>query len=178
MHAKYPIPGNQPPLPPGWPGYTAANALRGLLIYAGGDTLAALILGEFSLIRLLAVAVTGATLYALEAPNWFHLIDRIAPPRPGWRTGLARTALALAYFNPLWIARHLAILALAGGGLGALDAGLFVTAGWAFAVNIPLALGANFLIQNAMPASWRFTASALFSALMAVYYAMSTAWFG
>ena len=159
-----------------WPGYSCANALRGLLIYGGGDSFAALVLGEFSLLRLAAVAVLGATFYAIEIPNWFHLIDRLAPGRASLRTALARTVLALAYFNPLWIARHLAIIRLAGG--QALSFTLFSTAATAFVANIPLALAANWLIQNRLPARWRFTASALYSALMAIYYAMSQACFG
>ncbi|MDD5297298.1 MAG: hypothetical protein PHU46_10315 [Rhodocyclaceae bacterium] len=158
-----------------WPGYTRANALRGLLIYGGGDTVAALILGEFSLSRLAAISLLGATLYAVEVPNWFHLIDRLVPGRGGLRVALSRTALALAYFNPLWIARHLAVIQLAGG--RSLSWSLFGVAGSAFLANIPLALAANWLIQNRMPRRWRFTASALYSALMAVYYALCQLWF-
>jgi hypothetical protein len=159
----------------GWPGYTGANALSGLFIYAGGDSIAALILGEFGFLRLAAIALAGATLYAVEIPNWFHLIDRRVPGRTGLRSALARTALALAYFNPLWIARHLAIIRLASG--RALDWSLLGIAGSAFLANIPMAFAANYLIQNRLPERWRFRASAFYSALMAIYYAMSQAWF-
>jgi hypothetical protein len=159
-----------------WPGYTRANALSGLLIYSSGDSIAALIVGEFSFPRLAAIALLGATLYAIEIPNWFHFIGRVVPGQSGLRSALARTALALAYFNPLWIARHLAVIRLATG--QALDGSLLGIAGGAFLANIPLALAANYLIQNRLPERWRFTASALYSALMALYYALSQRWFG
>ncbi len=159
-----------------WPGYTAANALRGGLIYGGGDALAALILGQFSLTRFAVMALLGASLYALEVPNWFHLIDRLVPGRGALFATLSRTALALLYFNPLWIARHLAIIQWASGSRP--DWSLLSVGASAFLANIPLALAANWLIQNRLPESWRFTASALYSALMALYYALSQVWFG
>jgi hypothetical protein len=159
-----------------WPGYTRANALRGFLIYGGGDALAALILGQFSLTRFAVMALLGASLYALEVPNWFHLIDRLVPGGKGLRPALARTALALLYFNPLWIARHLAIIQLASGGSPGWS--LLAVGTAAFLANIPLALAANWLIQNRVRESRRFTASALYSALMALYYALSQVWFG
>ena len=49
---------------------------------------------------------------------------------------------------------------------------------WASFANIPLAVAANHWIQNRLPAARRFLASALFSAAMAVYYALSGAWLG
>jgi hypothetical protein len=175
-----------------WPGYRPANALRGALIYGGGDALAAAILGEFSLVRLAGMAALGGSLYALEVPNWFHWIDRrvAAGTRistrtdigtgttPGWWPAVQRTALALAYFNPLWIARHLLIIAWLRGDPDPLHWGLLATATWAFLANLPLALLANYGIQNLLPARLRFTASALYSALMAVYYAAAEALFG
>jgi hypothetical protein len=88
-------------LPSSWPGYTRANALRGLLIYSSGDSIAALLLGEFSVTRLAVIALLGSTVYALEIPNWFYQVDRMVRPG-GTRAALLRTLLALAYFNPLW----------------------------------------------------------------------------
>ena len=40
-------------------------------------------------------------------------------------------------------------------------------------IDIPVSLIANYLIQNKVRLDWRFISSALFSALMAVYYALS-----
>jgi hypothetical protein len=68
----------------GWPGYRAGNALRGALIYGGGDALAAWLLGEFSPTRLAGMAALGGTLYALEVPNWFHWIDRRVGAHRDW----------------------------------------------------------------------------------------------
>ena len=48
----------------------------------------------------------------------------------------------------------------------------------AFLLNMPVALLANYLIQNRLPLRWRVLGSASFSAIMAVYYAMSEVWFG
>lgn len=160
----------------GYPGYTLANALRGLLIYGSGDTFAALILGEFSLVRMFGVMGIGATLYALEVPNWFFCIDRWVVRDGGVKASLKRTLLALLYFNPLWIARHLWLIGLLQGtvrGTELLWIGLY-----AFLANIPITFIANYLIQNHLPLHWRFSASALFSALMAIYYAAATTLFG
>jgi hypothetical protein len=162
----------------GWPGYRAGNALRGALIYGGGDALAAWLLGEFSPTRLAGMAALGGTLYALEVPNWFHWIDRRTGGRFGWGGALQRTALALLYFNPLWIARHLLIIAWLRGDPEPLAWTLLETATWAYLANLPVALLANFAIQNRMPLRLRFVASALYSALMAVYYAASETLFG
>jgi len=41
--------------------YTKNNILKGAVIYAAGDSIAALILNEFSLIRLLGMMFIGAT---------------------------------------------------------------------------------------------------------------------
>jgi hypothetical protein len=161
-------------LPSSWPGYTRANALRGLLIYSSGDSIAALLLGEFSVTRLAVIALLGSTVYALEIPNWFYQVDRMVRPG-GTRAALLRTLLALAYFNPLWVARHMALIGWASS--GSLPGwGILAVASHAFVLNIPLALTANLLIQNKVPAPWRFTASALYSALMAVYYAVGRVW--
>jgi len=162
----------------GCPGYSAANALRGLLIYGCGDSAAALILGEFGLWRMLGMALVGATLYALEVPNWFHWIDRNARKGGGWATSVRRTVWALAYFNPLWIARHLLFIALCRGAWSSIGWELLKLGAWSFLVNIPIALVANWLIQNQVPFRWRFTARALFSAAMAVYYALAQVLFG
>jgi hypothetical protein len=124
-------------LPSSWPGYTRANALRGLLIYSSGDSIAALLLGEFSLTRLAVIALLGSTVYALEIPNWFYQVDRMVRPG-GTRAALLRTLLALAYFNPLWVARHMALIAWASS--GTLPGwGILAVASHAFVLNIPLA---------------------------------------
>ncbi len=154
-----------------------ADMLRGLLIYSTGDTVASVILSQFSLTRMLGIMLVGATVYAFEIPRYFKWIDAKTKGLSGLNGSLSRTGLAILYFNPLWIARHLIFIALFSGRIGTVDWGLMRTAVCSFSVNIPVALVANFLIQNRVPLKWRFFASAVFSSLMAVYYAMSQAIF-
>jgi hypothetical protein len=156
------------------PGYQGRDVVRGMAIYAGGDTIAALILGEFHWLRLAGMMLVGGALYAWEIPNYFRWIDRVASGAGG---ALKRTALALAYFNPLWIARHMLFLKLFSGRAGEVDWGLLRAGAGSFLGALPLTLAGNFVIQNVLPLRFRFMGSALFSALMAIYYAVSTRWF-
>lgn len=158
--------------------YRAPDILRGLLIYPAGDTVASLILSEFSPVRLLGMMVIGATVYAFEIPNWFAWIDHRTRGLNRLRGAMTRTGLALLYFNPLWIARHLLFIALLTGDTSSIGWGLLRLGAISFAVNVPVAFTANFLIQNLVPLRWRFFASAVFSSLMAVYYALSRTIFG
>jgi len=157
--------------------YEKTDVLRGLLIYAAGDTTAALLLRQFSVSRWLGLMAVGATLYAFEIPNYFRWIDHRTQNAGRWRGALKRTLLALLYFNPLWIARHLFFIKFFSAAWGEISWQLLSIAGWSFLVNIPISLTANFIIQNVLSLRWRFLASALFSALMAVYYALSEAFF-
>lgn len=158
--------------------YKKSNIIRGGLIYSIGDTIAALMLDEFSLARLLIMILVGSTIYAFEIPNYFRWIDQKTASYSGLKKSLSRTALALMYFNPLWIARHLFFIKIA---LLPWQEIVFTEllsiAFYSFLVNIPVSFLANFLIQNKVNLRWRFLASAIFSALMAIYYAMSTVWF-
>ena len=157
--------------------YTWPDVLRGMVIYAAGDTAAALILGQFKLTRMLGMMLVGGLVYALEIPHYFRWIDRRVPESRSAGATLHRTAYAMLYFNPLWIARHLLFIHLSAAEWGAIRWTLVATGSWSWLVNIPLSLAGNFAIQNALPARWRFPGSALFSALMAVYYALSAVWF-
>lgn len=158
--------------------YKPSDILRGVLIYSAGDTAASLILSEFSLWRLLGMMAIGGTIYAFEIPNYFRWIDSRAAGQSGFRSSLHRTGLALAYFNPVWIARHLLFIAVVSGRWDQIDWNLLRLGLLSFSVNIPFTAGANYLIQNKLPLGWRFFASAVFSSLMAVYYALSRMLFG
>jgi len=127
---------------------------------------------------MLGIMFIGATVYAFEIPNWFAWIEHRTSRMTPLKGSLARTGLALLYFNPLWIARHLLFIALLTGDHSAIGWGLLRLGLLSFAVNIPIAFLANFLIQNRIPLRWRFLASATFSSLMAVYYALSRTIFG
>ena len=95
--------------------YTKSNILRGAIIYSAGDTIASLLLGEFVWSRLLGMVFIGATVYAFEIPNYFHWIDKKTVNQSGISKTLRKTALAILYFNPIWIARHLFFIKLFSG---------------------------------------------------------------
>jgi len=153
--------------------FSKNNIIKGALIYSIGDSIAALILHEFSLTRLFGMAFIGATFYAFEIPNYFNWIETKTKNLKGFTYLISKTGLAIAYFNPLWIARHLFFIKLFSGNFEALNFNLLYIAWISFLVNIPISFFANFIIQTKTPLKWRFFASAIFSALMAIYYALS-----
>lgn len=117
--------------------------------------------------------IVGATVYAIEIPNYFKWIDKKTSKLRGVQLTLTKTTLAIAYFNPLWIYRHLLFIKLFSGSFDEIQVGLIEVALLSFLVNIPISFIANYLIQNKITLQWRFIASATFSALMAIYYALS-----
>ena len=155
--------------------YTRDNIVRGGMIYCTGDTIAALITGEFSWYRLLGILIIGATVYAYEIPNYFIWIDKKITKSDGVISSIKRALLAMLYFNPIWIARHMVFILLLNGAI--VDWSIIKTATISFLVNIPILLIANYIIQNRIAINHRFVASAIFSGLMAIYYAMSYLWF-
>jgi len=153
--------------------YTKSNILRGALIYSAGDAIAAVLLNEFSIYRILGMMIIGATFYAFEIPNYFAWIDRKTASYTGIKKTLTKTGMAIAYFNPIWIWRHLLFIKLFSWNLEQVNMNLFYIACISFLVNIPISFIANYSIQNRIQLRWRFLASAIFSALMAIYYALS-----
>lgn len=115
----------------------------------------------------------GATLYAFEIPNYFKWIDKKTKDLTGGKLTMSKTLMAIGYFNPLWIWRHLLLIKLFSGNIESINFDLFVIAVYSFLVNIPISFIANYIIQNKIRLNWRFLASATFSALMAIYYALS-----
>ncbi len=115
----------------------------------------------------------GATIYAFEIPNFFIWIDNKTSSLKGLKKTIARTGLAIAYFNPIWVFRHLAFIKLFSGNYDEINKDLLMIALLSFTVNIPISFTVNFIIQNKIHLNWRFIASAIFSALMAIYYALS-----
>ena len=115
----------------------------------------------------------GATFYAFEIPNYFDWIVKKTQFLKGIKATLTKTFLAIAYFNPLWIARHLLFIKLFSSHFEAIGVNLLEIAFWSFLVNIPISFVANYIIQNRFKIKWRFMGSAIFSALMAIYYALS-----
>lgn len=115
----------------------------------------------------------GATIYAFEIPNYFAWIDKKTTQFSGIKKTLTKTGLAVAYFNPLWIFRHLAFIKLFSGNFSGINFNLLEIALLSFLVNIPISFIVNYIIQNKIKLDWRFLASAIFSAIMAIYYALS-----
>jgi len=152
---------------------TFRNVVYGMLIYAAGDTTASLILGEFSYLRTLGMMFVGATYYAYEIPLHFYWIERITKTKGGFYKSIKRTILAFLYFNPIWIARHILFIKAFSGNFDQIDFMLLKIGLLSFIANIPITLPANYFIQNKISYKWRFVISSIFSALMAVYYALS-----
>lgn len=142
-----------------------------------GDTIAAFFNNEGDIWRSLGIFVIGSTLYALEIKTYFRWIDKKVNVFAGLKRVWIKTCLALLYFNPLWIARHLCIVFLLSDKVDQINVTLLKTAFNAFLVNIPVSVFANYIIQNKTPLEYRFWASALFSGVMAIYYSMSSVWF-
>lgn len=157
--------------------YTKQNILKGAIIYSIGDTIASLMLHEFSWMRVLGIVFIGATVYAFEIPNYFIWIDKKTAHLDGIKKTIYKTVLAIAYFNPLWIARHLFFIKLFSQNYESINTNLLYIAFLSFLINIPISAIANYIIQNKIKLDWRFMASAIFSGLMAIYYAMSENWF-
>jgi len=152
--------------------YLRKNIIKGAIIYSAGDTIASLILNEFNIVRLLGMILIGATIYAFEIPNYFAWIDKKTSSYKNAKRWLGKTIWAIIYFNPLWIARHLLFIKLFSGNLDQISLDLLRIALLSFITNIPISFVANFIIQNKVHLKWRFFASAIFSALMAIYYAL------
>ncbi len=112
------------------------------------------------------MGVVGGLIYSLEIPAWFSYIN-------GRYRGMQRTLMAMLYFNPLWIARHLLFIFFFSGQISMVHWSILTIALKSFAVNLPVAFAANYIIQNKLPLNWRFFSSAVFSSLMAIYYALS-----
>lgn len=135
-------------------------------------------LHEFSWHRLLGIMFIGATLYAFEIPNYFDWIVKKTHKITGLKAIIAKTSLAILYFNPLWIARHLLFIKLFSGQFETIGWSILEIALWSFLANILISFIANYIIQNQIKLKWRFLASAIFSAIMAIYYALSETFFG
>ena len=52
------------------------DIVTGMLIYGVGDTIAALLSGEFVLLRLIGMSFVGALIYGAEIPHYFRWVDK------------------------------------------------------------------------------------------------------
>ena len=76
--------------------------------------------------------IIGATVYAFEIPNYFDWIVKKTKHLIGLKASLFKTGLAILYFNPIWIARHLLFIKLFSGQLDAIGWHIFEIALWSF----------------------------------------------
>jgi hypothetical protein len=152
--------------------FSKENIIRGALIYAAGDSAAALIMDDFSLMRLAGILFLGGIVYAFEIPNYLFWINKHFHNEKKF-TKITAAFLFTLYFNPLWIARHLFILNLFQGNFESLNFQLISIGTGSFIASIFWVLPANYIITNVIKYRYRFTISAIFSGLMAVYYALS-----
>lgn len=157
--------------------YNKLTAIQSAFIYAAGDTVASVMTNSFSYSRMAGVAVIGATLYSIEIPNYFRWINTKTESLKQFPAAIRRTLFAMIFFNPLWISRHLILVQLCAGNTGILTWSILDIGLRSFILNIPISAPVNFFIQNNIPLKRRFLASSLFSAVMAVYYALSQVWF-
>lgn len=151
--------------------------LIGGTIYMMGDSIATLITNEFSISRALGIFVVGAAIYAFEIQRYFSWIEEFVLRFHGLKKTIIKTMLALVYFNPLWIARHLCFIYFISGRIENINLNLLKIALISFSINIPISITANYIIQNKLPFRYHFFGSAIFSGLMAIYYSMSIRWF-
>ena len=153
--------------------YTSQNIFTAIIVYGIGDSIATLIVNNFLWTRLLGIVVIGATIYALEIPNYFFWIESKIKNKTLKKKAFQKTFLALLYFNPLWIFRHLVFIKWFSNDFDFSYKGLFLISIYSFLINIPISIFGNFIIQNKISLKHRFLASGIFSALMAIYYALS-----
>ena len=153
------------------------SALTGGLIYMSGDSIAAWISDEVSIMRLLGIFLVGSTIYAWEVQTYFRWIEGKTSDQNIRCRAFKKALMAMIYFNPIWISRHLLFVFLFSGKADHISWALLQSGLIAFLVNIPISVIANYIIQNVVILRYRFWASALFSGIMAIYYSMSSVWF-
>jgi hypothetical protein len=156
--------------------FTKKNIIQGATVFSFGDAIAAYLLNELTLFRVMGMMIIGGSIYAFVIPNYFKWISQRCAKYSGYKWKIAKTLYALAYFNPLWIARHLLFIAFLNQSNN-ISLSMIQVAFMSFVVNVPIAIAGNYSIQNFVSLPNRFLASAIFSGIMAVYYAYSTVLF-
>ena len=151
---------------------TLRDAATGAVLFAAGDSIGALITGDFLYQRMLAMMVLGGSLYAWEIPAYFQHLQRRFN-KQGHANAFKRTLAAGLFFNPLWIARHLLFVKIFAWQWQTLSPNILVIATESFIFCFPFSLLANYLIQNVITFRWRFLVSSIYSALTVIYFALS-----
>ncbi|WP_373531927.1 hypothetical protein [Vampirovibrio sp.] len=174
------------------------------VLYPTGDLIAQFILGEFQVLRLMALSLVGGLVYQQEVPRWFQWLDQrsftaaqvqafpplkwLTQPQQGaqpqiYRLGwFGRTLGAMLYFSPLWITRHMLILKVATTAWGHIAIAATLQDLWlasckSFLVNLPLSLLGNYIIQARLPLKSRFLGSIIMTGLMSIAFALAYRFF-
>lgn len=170
------------------------NHFVGWVLYPMGDLIGQLITGEFSITRTIVIMILGGTFYRIEIPYWFHkletftIADETVKKHPAlemlttrvqhnYLNWLGKTLGATAYFNPLWMARHMLFITCATTPLSQIDWGNTLlhclrTGSISFLTNLPITFGANYFIQAHLPLKRRFLGSALLTMTLTIKYAV------
>ena len=155
---------------------TWKNAWVGGVVYALGDSIASLVTGDFQYQRMLGMLILGGGLLAWEIPTYFQYLERRFN-QPGYMIAIKRTVLAALFFNPLWIARHMLFIKVFAGRWQEIALDILVISTQSFIYCFPVSLLVNYIIQNKVSLKWRFVVSSFYSALMAIYFALSGVFF-
>lgn len=151
--------------------YTKRNLLVGVLTYPIGDSIGAIILNEFSIYRLLGVALLTLVFYSVEIPLFFGWIDRYTKRfKTKFSIISVRALLAVVYFNPLWIARQDVVIHLCLG--DPLSWNILSKATDTYFTSLLVAILGNILIQGFIHLKYRFLSSGIFSIVMNMIYAI------
>lgn len=169
------------------------------VLYPAGDAIAQLILGEFSLPRLIALSLVGGLVYQAETPRWFRWLDQHRlPPQQAqrwpwhWLTQphqaqyrlnwLGRMLGSMSFFSPPWIMRHMLILKVSTTpwndiALLTVLPDLWMAACKSFLTNLPIGIVGNYIIQARLPLEYRFWGSICMSGIMGIAFALAYKFF-
>lgn len=158
--------------------YTKKDIFWGGILLALSDSIAAIMTDQFTWIRFVGMLIIGATLYAIEIPNYFYWLEKFTDNHfKGLKRKVLKSVAVVIFFNPLWIFRHYIFIYLLIGEFDLINLPLLKSASISYAFNVPISLIGNYLIQNKMPLKWRFIGSSVFSVIMILYYTMGQVWF-
>jgi len=159
--------------------FTKKDIFWGGSLLAISDTIAAYLTNEFSVSRLLGMLFIGATLYAIEIPNYFDWLEKFVNKRyKGIKKSIVKTIASNLFFNPLWIFRHFVFIYLFLGRMDMINTELLNAALMSYIFNIPISIIGNYIIQNKISLEWRFVSNSIFMAILTLYYALSPSIFG
>ena len=143
---------------------------KGAVVFGLFDAFAALVLGDFSFLRMFGIALIGSTVYAIEIPSYFAWIEQLSLSMDKWQSKVFKTLMTVVYFNPIWIARHIFFIYVFT--QQTISWTILDTAWKSFLYGAPISLFFNYIIQNHITVKHRFMASSMFSGCMAIFYAV------